>query len=48
MQIQDKELLIKLLKSLLKYDNIEIIKCTLESIIDSLENEGQVVEKTFH
>jgi len=48
MQIQNKEFLITLLKSLLKFDDIEIIKCTLESIIDSLENEEQIVEKTFH
>lgn len=37
--ITDKDQIIKILSYLLKVDDIEIIKCTLESLIDKLSEE---------
>ena len=38
-KINDKEHLIKILRSLLNVEDIDVIKYSLESLIDSLEDE---------
>lgn len=39
MSLKDKESIIKILKVLKEIDNIEVIKCALDSLIDKLEEQ---------